>query len=85
MKYERPQAEVEIFSCVTFMTQSYHDQPLGQFTCGEYQQRNHCNNIVWGSGYACGVYSNGNCQSVYSPPGSTGDGCNAWKLTCSKF
>ena len=37
------------------------------------------------TGYTCGSYTNGNCQTVTSPSGSTGDGCHAWKLTCSKF
>ena len=85
MKYEKAQAEVILFEPDDFIVTS-GDTPLGSFSCGQYSQGGSCSNIRWSStGYSCGSYTNGNCQSVSSPPGSTGDGCNAWKLTCSKF
>ena len=85
MTYEKPQAEVMEFDFDAFIRCS-GDTPIGSFTCGQYSQGGSCSNISWSSsGYSCGSYTNGNCQSVSSPPGSTGDGCNAWKLTCSKF
>ena len=85
MTYEKPKAEVITFDFNSFIVCS-GDNPLGSFTCGSYTQGGSCSNISWSTtGYSCGSYTNGNCQSVYSPPGSMGDGCNAWKLTCSKF
>ncbi len=85
MKYEKAQVEVIRFDHETFMRGS-GDVPLGSFTCGSYTQGGSCTNIAWSStGYKCGSYTNGNCSSVYSPAGSMGDGCYAWKLTCSKF
>ena len=85
MKYEKAQAEVILFEPDDFIVTS-GDTPLGSFSCGQYSQGGSCSNIRWSStGYSCGSYTNGNCQSVYSPSGSMGDGCNAWKLTCSKF
>ncbi len=86
MKYQKPEIEVLHVNAETFMASSPHDTPLGSFTCGTYNQGGTCQNISWySSGYSCGSYTNGNCQNVSSPSGSTGDGCNAWKLTCSKF
>lgn len=88
MTYEKPKAEVFEFNVEGFMTASGlapHDAPVGNFQCGTYAAGGSCLSISWGSGYSCGSFTNGNCQSVFSPPGSTGDGCNAWKLTCSKF
>ena len=85
MKYEKPEVEVVKFEEGSFIATS-GDTPLGSFTCGYYTQGGSCSNITWSStGYSCGSYSNGNCQNVSSPSGSMGDGCNAWKLTCSKF
>lgn len=85
MTYEKPQAEVMKFDFDSFIACS-GDVPLGNFTCGYYTQGVSCNSIAWPTtGYTCKTYSNGNCQSVYSPSGSMGDGCYAWKLTCSKF
>ena len=87
MMYEKPEVEVVKFEPEGFMTTSFiSDPPLGNFTCGQYKQGGTCSNVSWNAtGYTCGTYTNGNCQSVYSPPGSTGDKCYAWKLTCSKF
>ncbi len=91
MKYEKPSVEVIQFNTEAFMTGSTnpsgpHDEPLGSFTCGTYSQGGSCTNISWSStGYSCGSYTYGNCQNVTSPPGSMGDRCYAWKLTCSKF
>ena len=85
MKYEKAKVNVVTFDFTEFMTESPHDEPLGSFTCGTYKAGESCNNISWQSGYSCGVYTNGHCQGVESPAGSTGDGCYAWKLTCSKF
>lgn len=85
MTYEKPKAEVIKFDFNSFIVCS-GDTPLGSFTCGSYTQGASCNKITWSStGYTCGSYTNGNCQSVTSPTGSMGDGCHAWKLTCSKF
>ena len=85
MTYEKPTVEVVVFDSKSFMATS-GDTPLGSFTCGSYTQGGSCSNITWTStGYSCGSYSNGNCQNVTSPSGSMGDGCGAWKLTCSKF
>ena len=85
MKYEKAQVEVIRFDHETFMRGS-GDVPLGNFSCGSYTQGGSCTNISWNAtGYQCGSYTNGNCSSVYSPAGSMGDGCYAWKLTCSKF
>lgn len=89
MKYEKPKVEVIPFDFVVFMSSSSgyeSDTPLGNFTCKQYKQGASCVDIHFpGSGYSCGVYTNGNCQSVYSPPGSDGDGCHAWKLVCNHF
>ena len=87
MKYTKPEIEVITMNAETFMSNSGGgDVPLGSFTCGQYTQGGSCQSITWSTtGYTCGSYTNGNCQSVYSPSGSMGDGCNAWKLTCSKF
>ena len=85
MTYIKPEAEVMEFDMDSFIYCS-GDNPIGSFTCGSYTQGGSCNNIAWSStGYKCGSFSNGNCQNVTSPPGSMGDGCAAWKLTCSKF
>lgn len=85
MTYEKPEAEVMEFDMDSFIYCS-GDNPIGSFTCGSYTQGVSCNNIAWSStGYRCGSFSNGNCQNVTSPPGSMGDGCAAWRLTCSKF
>ena len=85
MTYQKPQAEVIRFEYGSFIATS-GDTPIGNFTCGLYTIGGSCNSISWNaSGYTCSVYSNGNCGGVSSPPGSTGDGCHAWKLTCSKF
>lgn len=84
MKYEKAQAKIVMFEMETFMTGS-SDTPVGNFTCGEYKQGQSCENIAFAVGYTCGVYTNGNCTQVYSPPGSMGDGCYSWKLNCSKF
>ncbi len=85
MKYEKPQVEVIRFDADSFIATS-GDTPLGSFTCGSYTQGGSCSDIKWYStGYTCGSYTNGNCQNVTSPPGSMGDICAAWKLTCSKF
>ena len=88
MKYEKPEIEVIKVNAETFMSSSgdHGDTPLGSFNCGYYTQGGSCSSISWSStGYSCGSFTNGNCQQVYSPPGSMGDGCGAWKLTCSKF
>ena len=85
MKYEKPEAQVVEFDFDAFIRCS-GDVPLGSFTCGHYTQGGSCSNISWSStGYTCGSYTNGNCTNVTSPAGSMGDGCRAWKLTCSKF
>ncbi|MBR4503065.1 MAG: hypothetical protein IKP22_14465 [Clostridia bacterium] len=85
MKYEKAAAEVIPFDSEDFIVTS-GDTPLGSFTCGYYTQGGSCTNIKWSStGYSCGSYTNGNCQNISSPSGSMGDGCYAWKLTCSKF
>lgn len=85
MTYEKPKAEVITFDFNSFIVCS-GDTPLGSFTCDSYTIGGSCSNISWYStGYSCGYYTNGNCKSVYSPSGSMGDGCNAWKLTCSLF
>ena len=84
MKYQKANVEVVKFELETFM-ESSNDTPLGNFTCKHYKQGESCSNVTWGSGYSCGVYTPGNCQQVYAPPGTTGDGCYTWKLTCSKF
>ena len=87
MKYEKPQAETYQVNTDGFMTASSSgDKPIGSFTCSGYKQGQTCGSITWTTtGYSCGNYSNGQCPSVNSPSGSMGDGCNAWKLTCSKF
>ena len=85
MTYEKPQAEVMQFDFDSFIACS-GDTPIGSFTCGQYTQGGTCSNISWTStGYSCGSFSDGNCQNVYSPSGSMGDGCNAWKLRCYNF
>ena len=84
MVYEKPKVEIINFNADSFIATS-GDAPIGHFTCGYYSAGGSCSSISWQTGYSCGVYSNGHCESVFSPPGSTGDGCNAWKLTCSKF
>ena len=85
MTYQKPQVEVIRFEYGSFIATS-GDTPIGNFTCGLYTIGGSCNSITWGSGYSCTTYTGGgNCGGVSSPPGSTGDGCNAWKLTCSKF
>ena len=85
MKYEKPQAEIIKFDFDAFIRCS-GDTPIGKFTCGSYTQGASCSSVTWpGTGYSCGSFSSGNCQSVYAPPGSDGDGCHAWKLTCSNF
>lgn len=84
-EYKKPEVEVIKIDPESFIATS-GDTPLGSFTCGQYTQGGSCSSITWSStGYSCGSYSNGSCQSVYSPTGSMGDGCAAWKLTCSKF
>ena len=84
-KYEKPVFEKVNFDPFSFIATS-GDTPLGNFTCGQYTQGGSCSNISWiASGYSCGSYTDGNCQNVTSPSGSMGDGCYAWKLTCSKF
>lgn len=89
MRYEKPQIEVVQFDYDAFIRCSNdgpHDDPIGSFTCGTYSHGGTCVNISWySSGYTCGSYTNGNCSAVTSPPGSMGDGCPAWRLTCSKF
>ena len=78
MTYVKPEAEVMEFDMDSFIYCS-GDNPIGSFTCGSYTRGVSCNNIAWSStGYKCG-------QNVTSPPGSMGDGCAAWKLTCSMF
>ncbi len=85
MIYEKPEVEKIEFDSYTFIACS-GDTPIGNFTCGQYAIGVSCNNVSWpGSGYACDIFTNGNCQGVYAPPGSMGDGCYAWNLTCSKF
>ena len=87
MKYEKPTVEVVEFGIFGFMTMSGGDDtPLGNYTCSGYKQGESCGQISWpGTGFTCTNFSSGNCGVVYAPPGSIGDGCNAWKLTCSIF
>ena len=85
MTYVKPEVEVMEFEIDSFIYCS-GDAAIGSFTCGSYPRGGSCDNITWTTtGYKCGSFSSGNCQNVTSPSGSTGDGCPAWKLTCSKF